>query len=366
MHRLLLKVLLVLLLVLSASVNADETPAAEMGAFRLPPAKAERPRPLIAIVADNAGTETTDLIVPYGVLKEADVADVVIVSTHPGPVSLMPALTIQPDTTMRAFDASHPAGADIVIVPALHDDKNEIVINWVRGQANRGAFIAAICEGAWVAARAGVLNDRVATTHWYALAKIARTFPQISWVRDRRYVVSRNVMTTTGVSASIPASLALVEALAGRARAESVAATIGDGGWKPTHDSSRFHLTAAHIWTVTRNTLSRWRHETLSIPVMNGFNEIALALTADAWSRTYRSQAIVGPYKGAIRSYHGLVLLPDVTPANEHFQLSLPRTRPAKALDDALTAIANRYGDATADLVALQLEYARNNPQAAD
>lgn len=365
MHRLLLKILLILLLVLPASVDAGKAPAAEMGAFRLP-AKPERPRPLIAIVADNAGTETTDLMVPYGVLKEADVADVVIVSTHPGPVSLMPALAIQPDTTMRAFDASHPAGADIVIVPALHDDKNEIVINWVRGQANRGAFIAAICEGAWVAARAGVLDGRAATTHWYALAKIARTFPRISWVQDRRYVVDRNVMTTTGVSASIPASLALVEALAGRARAESVAATIGDRGWKPTHDSSRFHLTAGHVWTATRNAVSRWRHETLSIPTTDGFDEIALALTADAWSRTYRSQAIVGSSKGLIQSYHGLVLLPDVALAGGYPSLPLPRTRPAKALDDALSAIANRYGNATADLVALQLEYVRNDPQAAN
>lgn len=362
MHRLLLKAAFFLSMVLSVSFHADKVPAAEIGTFRLPPAKSERSRPLVAIVADNAGTETTDLIIPYGVLKEAGIADVVIVSTHPGPVALMPALTIQPDTTMHAFDASHPDGADIVIVPALHDDKNETVINWVRGQAKRGAFIAAICEGAWVAARAGVLDGRAATTHWYALAKIARTFPRISWVRDRRYVVDRTVMTTTGVSASIPASLALVEALAGRARAEAVAITIGDRTWKPAHGSSRFHLTVGHVWTVTKNALLPWRHETLSIPTANGFDEIALALTADAWSRTYRSQAIVGPSKQPIRSHHGLLLLPDPAPANEHFQSPVPRTKPAKALDDALSAIATRYGNATADLVALQLEYARDEP----
>ncbi|MBP0582811.1 DJ-1/PfpI family protein [Labrys sp. LIt4] len=366
MHRLLLKALFFLFMVVPISFHADKTPAAEMGAFRLPPAKPGRPRPLIAIVADNAGTETTDLMVPYGVLKEADVADVVIVSTHPGPVTLMPALTIQPDMTMRAFDAIHPDGADIVIVPALHDDKNESVINWVREQAHRHAFIASICEGAWVAARAGVLDGRAATTHWYALAKIARTFPRIVWVRDRRYVVDRNVMTTTGVSASIPASLALIEALAGRARAESAAATIGGHAWKPTHDTSRFRLTAGHVWTVTKNALSPWRHEMLSIPATNDFDEIALALTADAWSRTYRSQAIIGPSKGLIRSRHGLILLPDAAPANKYPQLSLPRTRPTQALDEALTAIASRYGNATADLVALQLEYGRNDPQMAN
>src|SRR5205085_5403261 len=41
----------------------------------VPAAKAGRTRPLIAVVADSAGAQTTDFIVPYGVLKDSDVAD---------------------------------------------------------------------------------------------------------------------------------------------------------------------------------------------------------------------------------------------------------------------------------------------------
>jgi transcriptional regulator GlxA family with amidase domain len=37
-------------------------------------------------------------------------------------------------------------------------------------------------------------------------------------VRDRRYVVDHGVATSTGVSASIPVSLAMVEAIGGRGR----------------------------------------------------------------------------------------------------------------------------------------------------
>src|SRR5688572_17215850 len=40
----------------------------------------KRARPVIAILGHNAGTETTDYLVPYGVLVEADVADVVAVA----------------------------------------------------------------------------------------------------------------------------------------------------------------------------------------------------------------------------------------------------------------------------------------------
>ncbi|PSJ60162.1 DJ-1/PfpI family protein [Pseudaminobacter soli (ex Li et al. 2025)] len=361
MHRLLLKALLVvLLLALPTIIGTGDAPAADTNSIRLPPVKAGRTRPLIAIAADNAGTETTDLIVPYGVLKEADIANVVIVSTHAGAVSLMPALTIKPDTTMHAFDTAHPSGADIVIVPALHNSRNEVVVDWVREQSDKGATIVSICEGAWIAARAGILVGRAATTHWYAFDEISRRFPGTHWVRDQRYVFDHNVMTTTGVTASIPASLALVEAMAGHAKAKAVAAVLGIKTWTPAHDAAPFHLTTRRMWLVARNFLSFWGHETLSIPITNGFDEIALALTADAWSRTYRSQAIAAPSGSLIQSRHGLVLMPDGDVETRDLQLALLHAPSGKALDHALEEIATRYGKATADLVALQLEYARN------
>jgi len=37
----------------------------------------------------------------------------------PGPVTLMPALTILPDATIAEFDQRFPEGADYVIVPAM-------------------------------------------------------------------------------------------------------------------------------------------------------------------------------------------------------------------------------------------------------
>jgi putative intracellular protease/amidase len=347
-------------LALSSVARADVAPAQVVNAIHLPPTKAGHARPLIAIAADNAGTETTDLIIPHGVLKEADVADVVIVSTHAGAVSLMPALAINPDMTMAAFDAAHPEGADMVIVPALHDSSNQTVIRWVRDQSGRGATVVAICEGAWIAARAGILDHRAATTHWYALDEIARTFPETRWVRNQRYVFDRNVMTTVGVGASIPASVVLVEAIAGHARAKAVAARFGIDSWTAAHETAPFHLTAGRIWAIARNFLAFGGHETVSIPVANGFDEIALALTADAWSRTYRSQVIAATGGGPIQSRHQLVLLPNENAATASPQLQLPQMPSAQALDHALAQIAGRYGKGTADLVALQLEYARN------
>jgi putative intracellular protease/amidase len=43
----------------------------------------KRQRPLIAIIGINDATETTDYLMPYGILTRADVADVVTLATRP-------------------------------------------------------------------------------------------------------------------------------------------------------------------------------------------------------------------------------------------------------------------------------------------
>lgn len=357
MLRIVVKALLLVLVAVPTSLSADKAFAGTAGSIHLSRWKAGRAHPLIAIAADNAGTETTDLIIPYGVFKGAEVGDVVIASTGAGVVNLMPALKIKPDLTMSEFDAANPQGADIVIVPAMHDDRNETVINWVRRQQGKGATIVSICEGAWLAARAGVFDGRAATTHWYAFDKIARMFPRSRWVHDQRYVFDRNAMSTTGITASIPASLALVEAIAGRRQAQAAAARLGVEDWNAAYDSAPFRLTAGRRWVFSRNVLAFWGHETIRMSVADGFDEIALALTADAWSRTYRSQAIVAQKQALIRSRHGLMLVPDGPQDTGFADVEIPQEASVKALDHALEEIAVRYGGSTADIVALQLEY---------
>ena len=68
----------------------------------------KRQRPLIAIIGINDATETTDYLMPFGVLRRSDVADVVLLATEPGPVKLYPALEVEPHATIATFDAQHP------------------------------------------------------------------------------------------------------------------------------------------------------------------------------------------------------------------------------------------------------------------
>lgn len=344
-----------------ATVRAESPPVPQEEAeAMLASLKPKRARPLVAIIGINDATETTDYLMPTGILRRADVAEVVTLATGPGPVRLYPALAVEPDATVAAFDAAHPEGADYVIVPAMSRDDDPAVLAWLDGQAKKGAVIIGVCAGAKVVAAAGLLDGRRATTHWYYLGQMLKRSPTIRYAADRRMVADGNVVTTTGISASMPMMLTLIEAIAGRAKAEAVAHELGLEHWDARHASAAFRITRPFAATVLANRLAFWNREEFGIRLEPGMDEVSLALVADAWSRTYRSNAVT--YAGspdAVESSNGVRILPDRARADwsEARRIALPEKPPAGALDHALDAIAARYGARTGGMVAMQLEY---------
>jgi putative intracellular protease/amidase len=335
--------------------EADVTVAA------LRPSK--RKRPLIAVVGANGGTETTDYVMPYGILRRAGVADVIGLGAKPGPMALFPVLTVAPDATIADFDARHPDGADYVIVPAMRRDDDPAVLHWIADQAAKGAIVIGVCAGAKIVANAGLLDGKRATTHWYYVEALRDKHPTIRYVADRRLVVDGRVATTTGISASIPMSLTLIEAIAGRDKAADVARDLGVTHWDARHDSSAFRFTRPFALTAIGNGLVFWKRERFGIELAPGVDEVSLALVADAWSRTYRSRAVTfAATAGAQQTRNGLRVFTDRVAATWPAGRRLPAIggrQPARALDQTLDEIAARYGARTADFVAMQLEYPR-------
>jgi hypothetical protein len=162
----------------------------------------------------------------------------------------------------------------------------------------------------------------------------------------------------------MPMSLTLIEAIAGRAKAEAVGRDIGLADWDARHDSSAFQFTRPFALTAMRNVIAFWNREQLGIELSPGMDEVSLALVADAWSRTYRSRAITfAATAGALATRNGIRIVPEEVAADWPAERRLPAigvTPPAKALDQTLAAIEERYGMPTADFVAMQLEYPRH------
>ncbi|MFC6750651.1 DJ-1/PfpI family protein [Deinococcus aquaticus] len=97
------------------------------------------------------------------------------------------------------------------------------VQDWVRAQATRVEVLASICTGAFLLARAGLLDGRRVTTHWEDQADLAATFPALMVVPDVAWVDTGAVVTSGGISAGIDMTLHLVERLHSRALAERTA-----------------------------------------------------------------------------------------------------------------------------------------------
>ena len=351
----------------SVSVVVDEAEQARtITALR----QRKRERPVVAIIALNEGTEVTDFLVPYGVLQRANVADVTVVAERRSPVPLYPfsrlgrgpeLLRIEPQSTTRAFDDRHADGADYVVVPAMEPRHNPFVIDWIVAQFRKGAKIVSVCAGALTLGAASMLDGRRATTHWAYVGELQEAHPSMHWTPDRRYVSDNGVTTSTGITATIPTMIALVEAIAGRPKADQLAQELGVANWDARHRSADFQLTWEHQKTYLRNWLSFWRHETLGVPVSEGVDEIALGLTVDAYSRTALSKAVtVGSSSEAVRSKHGLVIHPNTSgqaAAVDHMLPPLRSDEPARTIDRELAQIASRFDRPTADIVALVIEY---------
>jgi putative intracellular protease/amidase len=342
---------------------AARTADAVVAAPALPAYQARkgRTRPLVAVLGDNAGTELTDFVLPYAILSRADVADVKTVALRAGPLRMRPALTLQAETHLVQFDAEHPEGADYVIVAAMTELDNPQMQAWLRSQAAKGATLVSICDGAIVLGKAGLLKGRRATAHWASYGMRANAFADTRWVKNVRYVADGNVISSAGISASIPVSLALVEAIGGRARAERVAAEIGQADWSTRHDSERYRVVGLYATGIVNRYFAS--EETVGLAVENGVDEMGLALAADRYSRTYRSKAYaVAPAAGPIRTRSGLTLLPDRVAgkgaAVDRMAPSIAGVPAALALDKVLADLDGRYGHRTAVIVADQLEYA--------
>lgn len=83
--------------------------------------------------------------------------------------------------------------------------------------------ITSVCSGAFVLARAGLLDGRRATTHWQVSDLLARLHPEVEVDADPIYVRDGNVWTSAGVTAGMDLALALVEDDHGRDVALAIA-----------------------------------------------------------------------------------------------------------------------------------------------
>src|SRR5262249_4655413 len=111
--------------------------------------------------------------------------------------------------------ANHPP-VELLIVPGgvvtagLGRDQ---VIPWIAQTAARAKTIASVCTGAFLLAKAGLLDGKRVTTHWEDMADLKTMFPGLRVEENVRWVEQGNLVTSAGISAGIDMCLHLVSRL---------------------------------------------------------------------------------------------------------------------------------------------------------
>lgn len=132
---------------------------------------------------------------------------------------------------------------DVLIVPG--GDVSAVlgkreVTDWIGAQSKDTVITASICTGAFLLAKAGLLDGLCATTHWEDCADLAARHPGVRVCGDTPWIDCGKVVTSAGISAGIDMSLHLVERLAGWQLAQATAKQM-EYRWDSngTYDTSR-------------------------------------------------------------------------------------------------------------------------------
>lgn len=207
----------------------DTPPVAEKTKFAgITPRRASHSRPhLVAVVAFD-GVVLSDVATPclvFGFARDRDgrpAYDVQVCGPAPTAVCAEVNLAVR-------HSLAWLARADTIVIPGIADldcpVPGKLLIE-LRRAIGRGARVASICTGAFVLARTGALDGRVATTHWYAAPELARRFPDVVVNPDVLYVDDGTVLTSAGVAAGFDLCLHLVRRDCGAQIAAQVARMV--------------------------------------------------------------------------------------------------------------------------------------------
>ena len=122
-----------------------------------------------------------------------------LVSETGDPVECSNGTTVQVDS---ALEETSRDGTIIVCTGlGLERADSKPVLTWLRREARRGVGLGAVCTGAFVLAKAGLLEGKRATIHWENHAAFVEEFPDID-LSNLLYVDDDGVMTSAGGTSS--------------------------------------------------------------------------------------------------------------------------------------------------------------------
>lgn len=177
------------------------------------------------------GVYNSELTAPYDIFQHTIFRDSItpmntfLVANTLGPITTFEGIRILPDFNYLTDDLPK---IDILVVPSAEhhldsDLEDGAMIDFVKKVAAEARFITSHCDGAFVLAKAGLLDEVASTTFPSDIEAYRKMFPQLD-VRDSvLFVHDGKFITSAGGAKSFEAALYLCEFLYGKKVAERLA-----------------------------------------------------------------------------------------------------------------------------------------------
>jgi transcriptional regulator GlxA family with amidase domain len=163
----------------------------------------------------------TSLTIPMEMLNAADLMrrirghgrpplQLQLVNPAGGNLQLTAGLELVCHSTLADIGAT-----DLILLPALWGNplgsvrQNLELLQWLRGHATTP--ICAVGTGSYFLAEAGLLDNKVATTHWYYFDQFASEYPQVLLQRDRFITRAGNLYCAGSVNSVRDVMLHFIE-----------------------------------------------------------------------------------------------------------------------------------------------------------
>ena len=207
-------------------------------AYAQTPVKSSKPPRNLAILIFE-GVQIIDYTGPYETFghtysNDGDAFNIYTVSEKTNAITTSMGMSVNPK-----FSFENAPKPDLLLVPG-GDVRAQVnsptVLKWVQDASRNAEIVMSVCNGAFILAKAGLLDGMEATTTAGLIPLLRQEAPKVKVVDDRRFVDNGHIITTAGLSSGIDGALHVIERLYGRGTAQMAALGM-EYNWDP---DSRF------------------------------------------------------------------------------------------------------------------------------
>lgn len=177
------------------------------------------------------GVYNTELTAPYDIFQHTifregiKAMNTFMVANTKDPITTFEGIRLLPDFNYLEDELPR---IDVLVVPSAEhhldtDLEDEAMISFVKKVDQEAMFMTSHCDGAFVLAKAGLLDEVASTTFPSDIDQYKKMFPQLDVREDVIFVHDGKYITSAGGARSFDGALYLVELLYGKKIADSIA-----------------------------------------------------------------------------------------------------------------------------------------------